>query len=191
MGWTSLHRDRGMTDRQFFEKEFPETLIKRGEVLACGSVQRSTFYAAVRDKDTGKVWALVVLMRWNPKDHFNFSYKDLTETCGPVETSCPKKVFRHLTPTEDKYALEWRAKVTAWHEKREAAAQVKPGTIIRLDRALPFTDGSELDLFRFVKGSRFTSLEHGGHYRISHWRDRAFTIITDVDELMSSMGMAL
>jgi len=61
MGWTTLHRNPGMSDREFFETEFPNALTRDGEILACATVGR-VFYAAVRTRESGQVWALVVLL---------------------------------------------------------------------------------------------------------------------------------
>jgi hypothetical protein len=63
----SLLSDPGTTDREFFETEFPNTLTRDGEILACATV-RSVFYAAVRTRETGQVWALVVLLHRSRAD---------------------------------------------------------------------------------------------------------------------------
>jgi hypothetical protein len=97
MGATSVHREPGMTDREFFEGELPETLTQRGEILACASVG-NVFYAAVRNNEDGRVWALVVLMT-RTRDYWNFTYKEMSEREGPCRASrCPAKVLDLLSP---------------------------------------------------------------------------------------------
>ena len=95
MGWTSLHRDQGMTDRAFFEREFPVTLTEKGEILDCATVA-SVFYAAVRSKDTGKVWGMVVLTQRAPGE-YNFRYKELSESSSG-DYQCPARIINLLTP---------------------------------------------------------------------------------------------
>jgi len=94
MGWTTLHRDPGTTDREFFETEFPSTLARDGKILACATV-RSVFYAAVRTRESGQVWALVVLLRRSRAgagSWYNFGYKEMDERMGPAEARCPTRV---------------------------------------------------------------------------------------------------
>ena len=100
MGWTTLHRVPGTTDREFFEAEFPDTLTRNGEILDCAT-GGGAFYAAVRTRETGQVWALVVLVRrsgagagrWG-----NFGYKEMDERMGPVEARCPARLLDLLSP---------------------------------------------------------------------------------------------
>ncbi len=65
------------------------------------------YYAAMRSAKTGKVWALVVLTDF---DNGEFGYKSMDETCGPCCYDCPISILKLLSPTTDKYALEWREK---------------------------------------------------------------------------------
>ena len=59
MGWDFSHRELGMTNRAFFEREFSHgTLDARTEFVGTAMVG-STFYAAVRTLATGEIWALV------------------------------------------------------------------------------------------------------------------------------------
>jgi hypothetical protein len=95
-----MHRDAGLTTRQVMEHELPETLTKRGRILASAMVG-STFYAAVQQQpgtpDAGKVWALVVLT-WKSSGYFNFTYKEMDEDMGPTEATCPDKILDLLSP---------------------------------------------------------------------------------------------
>jgi len=103
MGWTTLHRDPGTTDREFFETEFPTTLARDGEILACATV-RNVFYAAVRTRESGQVWALVVLLRRSRAgvgSWYNFGYKEMDERMGPAEARCPARVLDLLSPLPD------------------------------------------------------------------------------------------
>jgi hypothetical protein len=88
-----------MTDRAFFEQEFPGMLARYGEILDCATVA-SVFYAAVRQKDSGNVWAMIALTR-RDGSYYNFSYKEMADTMGPAEDGCPVKIIDLLTPLPD------------------------------------------------------------------------------------------
>lgn len=175
MGWTGLFRAPGTTDREFFEKEFPIELTEKGEIIACGSVN-FTFYAAVKNKDTGRVWALVVLMHRN-RGYLNFSYKDMDEDMGPGYYECPRKVLDALTPTDHEYALQWREGCRAHHARRDAARRLKPGQHVKFASPMRFTNNTTYDTFAYVSRNTFRAAD-GVRVTISGWRDRTFEILT-------------
>ena len=118
----------------------------------------NTVYMAVEctDKTTGKsfVLAAVVLIS-NTRKH-GFGYKDMTETIGPCECACPDRIMRLLSPVADipnpSYATEWRARVAAHKqaaaETRTKRASLRPGSIVTLERAVSFRDGTTAGVFR-------------------------------------------
>lgn len=72
----------------------------------------------------GKRWACLYLLRGSPKvknDPYNWGYKGVEETMGPSEISFPYTWLDLLTPTDSKYANEWRARVKARGEKLQKA----------------------------------------------------------------------
>jgi Domain of unknown function (DUF6927) len=169
MGWTGMHREPGISDRAFFEAEFPLGLKRDGQILDCATVS-NTFYAAVRDHADGKVWALVVLMQ-RVRGEFNFCYKELDEAMGPAEDRCPVRILDLLSPTSNEYAVEWRARCRVSADRREKASAVKPGTVIKLARVLEFGNGVSSDTFRLIGRSTFGIPGQGGRYSIPNWRD--------------------
>jgi hypothetical protein len=173
MGWTSLHREPGMTDREFFENEFPTMLGERGEIVACATVG-FTFYAAVRQHDTGETWALVVLTQ-RRRGYENFFYKEMSEAAGPGDTSAPAAVLDALTPTDDQWSNEWRQACRDRLAKRAAARKVKPGTVIEFSRPFDFSGGRSYSRFRFERRDVLVALD-GTRVRIPGWRDRDWTI---------------
>ena len=182
MGWTTLHRDKGMSDREFFEKEFPNGLTQNGKILKCATV-RNVFYAAVQNNDDaphmpGKVWALVVLIQRTRGD-YNFGYKDMDENMGPNADDCPIEILDLLSPTDHDYALSWRASCRAKREALASKPKVGAGTRVRFATPLRFTNGDELSVFERVdsRSSTFRSVETGRQYMISGWRDRAYEVI--------------
>jgi hypothetical protein len=162
MGWTSYHRAPGETDREHFARE----LAADYEIVECATVD-SVFYAAVRVKSTGEVWALIVLIKRSPAAEFNFACKGMSETEGPFYAKAPAKVLDALTPTTDENALEWRKKcrdrIARRAEVRKRRKDVKAGTTIHVVPALLFGNNQE--------ASRFQCLERSGR----SWRWLAIT----------------
>lgn len=126
MGWTTCFTatewkyvgGRRVVDRQ---KECDKMLTwdakdMDGNVIAVNRVIKSamvgsTYYAAVeRKKADGsrEVWAAVFLTCGRSSDGTIWGYKDMDETMGPCEDRCPAKILALLSPTDSKYANEWR-----------------------------------------------------------------------------------
>ena len=162
MGWTGMHREKGLSDREFFEREFPVMLTQRGRIVACAS-KGGVFYAAVRNHDDadympGKTWALVVLKQWS-RGEWNFAYKEMSEAMGPAEDECPPHILDLLSPTHSQWANEWRQRCRAVAEK-QARSKLTAGDVIVMARALTFTNGQSVHRFRYEQsGGRFTALD--------------------------------
>lgn len=153
MGWTTYYRAPGQTDREHFTTELDTT---RYEMLDCATVKR-TFYAAVRVKETGQVWAWVCLIQ-RTTGQFNFGYKSMEESMGPNEAECPARILDLLTPTDSEYAKEWRAacrsQIARKAEARKATVTVTDGAVIKLAKALHFSGGHEAQEFQLRVSGR-------------------------------------
>lgn len=134
MGWTSQHATiytgSGVNRKAECDKLFePDRLIKSAMV---GSVH----YAAIKGTydDPEAVWCAVTLTKVNNSDYWNFSWKDLDETCG-VEAKCPMSIINLLTPTDNKRANEWREECKKYHaEKKKYNLSALPvGTVLKLE----------------------------------------------------------
>jgi hypothetical protein len=70
MGWTSFPMHQPV--KEWFKEswEYNENI----EVLDISIVNFRELYAAIKYKDTGKVFAAVYLLNYSPKSHYNFSY---------------------------------------------------------------------------------------------------------------------
>src|SRR5512145_779521 len=113
MGWTFLHREKGISNIDWLRGEFstyPENVLDV-------ATKNGTMYVAYRTPVIeGEVRALVILTRWVRGDYYNFGYKDMDETQGPNEDDCPRRIFELLTPLkpgESEWAESWRARVQA------------------------------------------------------------------------------
>ncbi len=176
MGWTSLHRERGMSDRAFFEREFPKGLGRYGRIVTCATI-RGVFYAAVENNadhpnEPGVTWALVVLLR-RTRGHFNFYYKDMSETMLPCYYNAPQAVLDALSPTTHEDALTWRARCQQRIDDRKRLVR---GVTVTFARPIPFGDNVERSVLRFVTGTTFEGAADGVLVRIPNWQDRDYTI---------------
>jgi len=98
MGWTFLHRAKGLRTEDIFRQDFGEG------VLRFRLVGRSEAYMAYRT-GKGPVIGLVCLTQYRSRDRCNFGYKDMDESMGPYYYNCPKEILEMLSPLEEVYAL--------------------------------------------------------------------------------------
>lgn len=117
MGWTSYnakyYNAKGQIDRVAECKDIlTEINGPNGSWIPLKVIAKGrTVYAAVKrikPDGTTYVFASVILTSTNLKDYYNFSYKDIDESCGPCESECPASILNILSPTENQYANEWR-----------------------------------------------------------------------------------
>lgn len=148
MGWTSYHAKfykNGKIDRK---KEVESNLnLDIYEVLK-SSMVGSTYYAAVKNKQNGKVFAVITMTIVNMKDYYNFSYKIMDETYGVGLYDCPKSILDLLTPTDNEYAIQWRNKCRVRIENRKKRLGKLPvGTRVKVMmpyKTTYFNEGDEV-----------------------------------------------
>lgn len=203
MGSTGLHRERGLSDREFFENEFPNMLGKHGRIIACvtksasGSEWNRVFYAAVKNIESapyypGMTWALVILMQTSTDrtDYCNFYYKDLNETVNPAEDTCPDRILDLLTPTDHENAINWRRRCRAYNAHRAKASTLSHGQIVEFKTPLSFTgDHGRAQRFRYLREGRRTvwmavdeQNQPRFRCRITNWRDLSYEIVPSEQE---------
>ena len=134
MGWTSTHLPHRTKILDYLTA--PSFWGPKYTVLKATLVKRNTAYMAIRYKHEDKdfVFAAIYLVRYAPKSYHNLIYKEMDETVGPGYCECPESVLDLLTPTDNKYALEWRKACREYHAKRKEFnkrwKEVKEGWII-------------------------------------------------------------
>jgi hypothetical protein len=186
MGTTFQHRERGTTDRGFFQ----DLMGERYTILDCATVnprsEGGAFYAAVRTNegpDAGRVWAFVALVHWTGGYH-NFGYKDMDETMGPNAAECPAHVLAKLTALPGTgchqgplnrwescstcTAREWREACWEIAHNRARAATVKAGQVVKFTKPIEFVSGTVLDTLTLVARDIFQA--DGCRYRVTGWR---------------------
>ena len=174
MGWTYTHREKGISNRDWFADEFSSI-----EILDCATIGgwSGTFYAACRHKHDGPdgpVWAMICMLGWRANDHFNFGYKDLDETMGPSDDDCPERVFKLLTPLEPgkyEWAEGWRARVA----EKLARPKVKKGTKVRWLNS--WSSSRDYGICTYTgKGNAFVTAG-GWLVRFQGWRTVAYEVV--------------
>jgi len=137
---------------------------KRYKVLK-SSMVGSAYYAAIREEDTGKVFAAVFLTSTAKGGYYNFGYKDMTESCGPCAVQCPKSILDLLTPTDNKYANEWRTKCREYIESKKspyAFSKLPPGTkiiwTVPHEHFVNFKKGERIELEKYKPRGQRRSL---------------------------------
>lgn len=180
MGWTSYHATHyknGKVDRKAeCDAYFMEGLNRGHFNVLKSSMVGSTYYAAVSPlkRSDGKddngnyiyidipeseqeVIGVVFLTSTDSKDYYNFSYKNLDESCGPYKYDCPKGILDLLTPTESEYANEWRKKCYEQIAKKKnpnSFGKLPVGTIIKVIMPFDtnyFREGQEVRLRKRTK----------------------------------------
>ena len=118
MGWIyKKSLDGYKRPRQYLDAQFTSDRAGvRSTVLRSKIIDNRVYYAAVervcRDTRDREVWALVCLIRYDPRDRegYVFGYKDMDESMEPYEYDCPESILKLLTPTDHAGAVVWRAK---------------------------------------------------------------------------------
>lgn len=195
MGWLSMTR-MGMgaydTPKAYLDAQLTyehpaadETPFRALRVLK-SVYSGSAYYAAAERYDehdeTIDITAVVCLVRWNPRaaDGYIFAYKDLDETCGPVETACPKSVLELLTPISHPWALDWRRR--CYRLLALKGRRLGDGDLIRFPAPMRFSDGSEHREFRIRREGQKTVLtltDGRGRFKISRLLERRFEIVRE------------
>jgi|HigsolmetaAR206D_1030411.scaffolds.fasta_scaffold00003_95 hypothetical protein len=187
MGWTSVPEymlsGRSTSDlKKFFESEWS----KGGKFqLEDFSKKGNTLYLAVRRLDTGEVFAVVNLISFQKGEFF---WKEIDETCGPLQQECPKRILERLTPTDDETALRWRQACLDYHRnKKELNRMYSHGDVLEFPETMEFMDGySGKTFILFKKGRRWLFSPYRGEknlngvypkYQITNWRQYRPTVI--------------
>lgn len=145
MGSIFTHRAKGITNDEWFAAE----VLGEGCTILASSTIKGAYYAAVRNDDTGWVWAYVALIYRSPKSYHNFGWKSMDESAGPGACDAPAKVLDLLSETDSEWANEWRAACRRNIERK--AKTLEPGTRVQLVNYLTFYVGGTK-----VKATEFT-----------------------------------
>jgi hypothetical protein len=164
MGWDVTNVGSNITTKKFVEWEYKN--LPAYELLAIGQGKRIhgevPFYLALKNRESGEVSALVVLSK---RRNGQVALKAIDETSGPFAYDCPKSVFKLLTPTDSKFANEWRSIVAKSYD----APKLENGDKIIFDQEISFVNGWSGHVFIWLGGSKFLA-SNGSKVLISNWR---------------------
>jgi hypothetical protein len=176
MGWlfydSHYRYPNGRVNRK---QEMDSKFTERYTVLK-STMSGSTYYAALKDGETGDVTAYVALTSSDSKRGHNFGYKGMCETAGPYCHDCPKSILDLLTPIENDFANAWRERCREriTEKKLEAEfAKLPEGTVAIWTCPWDMTYSKKGDVMKIKKGisarkSRKLTYWYpqGMHYRI-------------------------
>ena len=141
MGWTFTHISGRIDRRAEVDKELTwrETSETYGEVnvrVLKSTMRGSIYYGAVERTDNAgrTVFGAVALTAVDNRSYYNFGFKMMDETMGPVECRCPKSILDLLTETGNEYAMDWRRRCREEFEKpsKPSLAKLPIGALIRV-----------------------------------------------------------
>lgn len=149
MGAIGTYREKGLTDAEFLRRE--------GYDCIAASRKGGVIYAAIRlpiKRDDGGYEVIAMVSRCSNDRNGYFTYRLDDETMGPYHYDCPAKILDLLTPTDNEYANEWRAKcrakLTADAEAKAKAKRVGAGTLIEVAAPLTFSRGGTFRRFIYT-----------------------------------------
>lgn len=162
MGWTFTHKEVGTSIKSFFETQMNYSdLNGSGKLLDCKVVNKTAYIAYQRIVE-GKteVFAFIYLLDYQPKQHFNFGYKDMDETMHPYYYDAPKSILDRLTPTDNDNANKWREECLKLIGKKAVTKALKAGDKIKFTNAFRFGRYGMDDTFEVVdlKKGHFNAL---------------------------------
>lgn len=171
MGSTSTRVERGEKSLDIIKSEYDWTKY----TLLADATKRVQYpgewtyvhYMAIQDNASGEVLCAVTLFK---RTKYELYWKSLSDTMGPCDINCPNKILDLLSPTEDQYALEWRARCREFNGKPEV--KLTRGATVRLAAPIRFSDGVTEDTFTFLERSTFRRAGDGRGVRITSWRTR-------------------
>jgi hypothetical protein len=166
MGWTFSHKDKSESVKSFFEKRFNYQSAESNsafKLLDCKVVAMKTAYLAIeltRKSGVAVTFAVVCLLDYQPKAHFNFGYKDMEESMNPYYYDCPQSILDLLTPTTNEDALAWRAKCKEVANQKKVAKTLQKGDVIKFKNELKFGSFGYTDTFTVIdpKKGHFSGL---------------------------------
>lgn len=178
MGWTSTHRESGISDREWFKSELGDQY----EIEDCATVGTG-FYAICIPAWPSAPRAImyVATIRWL-RDYYNFAYKSMDESMNPGEAACPARLLdrlEELVPEPpNEWAREWRERCGAIIAAKERAQRVPRGAVVHFAEPLHFGDGRDESDFVFVERSTFRRVRDQRRVRITSWRARGDWSVT-------------
>ena len=101
---------------EFFKSEF-DNLFGKDNVVDYyinnynPNYRKATCYVAFRNSENQVMACIITVRRYRTKGYEDeLIYKAVTETMGPCDTKCPKRILNQLDEPINEWASEWREK---------------------------------------------------------------------------------
>lgn len=165
MGTITYHKPKGVKavdaikaelGAEWCEKHLVAMTATREAVFFVGKHHDPESDVYIPDAD-GNVKALhIYKLVSRPKDHFNFGYKDMSETSGPYGCEAPLSILAQCSELRDplgapdgslKWAAEYRERSKQMAEVKALKRGLKIGDVVELKEPLKF---GEIERQRFV-----------------------------------------
>lgn len=159
MGWTFYQKPHGVSAVESIKKELGAAWVAK-HVVAMTATWNAVFAVVERDDigtdvyvpdADGKTRGLAVFMiRNNPRacDGYNFGYKDMTETMGPVGCEAPLSILAKCSPLQPlmpdtpdgslRWAHNYRDRCKRMAEAKAIKRSLKAGSVVTLAAPLNF-----------------------------------------------------
>ena len=170
MGWSSTGRYCMKDVKEMITNEY------KGRVVKMSSVGK-VIYAAIKTKDEKEIFGYVGLTSTQNNE---FYLKDLDETCGPLESNCPETILKLLTPTRNKYAIEWRERCKKTLEKEKQAKKIQVNAIIKFEKEVEFCNGKQGSIFTLIEKKGIFYSEDIGYCSIKNWKQKVFEVVSPI-----------
>ena len=145
MGWLTY-------DKPQHVKAHLDSGWSEGYTMLASALKGFTYYAAVRDDESGDVIGVVTLVRYYRDGTMGVKHMD--DAMGPCERECPENILDLLTPTDQEWALAWRADCRENLRRRAVINGLKIGEMFSFSKPLRFTNGEEYQEFRLIRRTR-------------------------------------
>ena len=123
MGWISHRATKYKNSRTIDRKAEIDALwneeINQNCKVLKSSMVGSVYYGAIQ-VDENNIHAAICLTSVDMQEYYNFSYKLMDETMGPMYFDCPVGILKLLTKTDDEYANEWRRRCWENYESKRS-----------------------------------------------------------------------
>ena len=116
MGWLFWNVGR-LSSRKEIDEIMKKGMGDRYEVLKSCCRGYTWWVAAIKDKETGDIWAGMAKYHYNGRTG-EFGYKWMDESYGPFFYNYPKSYFKLLTPTKSEFANEWRKRQQEVYDRK-------------------------------------------------------------------------
>ena len=137
MGWT------GIPTKFPGVQKFIETEAVFSEYDVIGhALKGNQLWAVIKHKTSGETAAILFLLRRYANE---YDYKAMDEGMHPYYYDIPERLFKMLTPTTNKYALEWRAGVEQrlQQDKDNKAKPMGEGVLFKINGSMYMVVGRD------------------------------------------------